>query len=420
MGDAMERIIFHIDVNSAFLSWEAVYRITRLGQEGDIRQEAAVIGGDESMRHGIVLAKSELAKSYGVETGEPIARARSKCPNLKTYPTRFDWYVTCSAKLMDLIRSKSVSLEQFSIDEAWCDMTGLVDSRQAAVDYAVSISREVKETLGFTVNIGISTNKLLAKMASGFKKPDMVHTLFPDEIKTKMWPLKVDKLMYVGGSTKKKLESLGIRTIGQLASIDIRIIETHLKKHGRMIHNYANGIDDSPVAAEREENKGYGNSMTIPYDVVTRQDAGHVILSLTETLCARMRNANVRASVLAVSYVDTDFTKRSKQCSLENSIVSVAAVYEEAMKLLDVLWDKATPLRQLGVYAMKITREEYHQYTLFEDVAKQEKQEKLDDAIARIRKKFGDNAVFRASYMDSSIPHISEGLSRKKDTTPKD
>ncbi len=410
----MESIIFHIDVNSAFLSWEAVYRLQVLGEEYDIRKECAAVGGDKQQRHGIVLAKSDSAKAYGVVTGEPLVKAAAKCPELKVYPPRFDWYVVCSRRLMDYLRQKSAGLEQFSIDEAWCDMTGVVSDRAKAALYAQEIAAYVREKLGFTVNIGISVNKLLAKMASGFKKPDMVHTLFPEELPAKMWPLPVSKLMYVGSATAKKLSDLGIRTIGDLAATDGKILEAHLKKHGRMIHEYANGIDTSPVLTHKQEEKSYGNAMTVPFDVVGEEQARHVVMSLAETLCARLRAAKVKAVSLGVSITDTDFNKRSKQCMLDNPVNNVNVITDKAMELLLQMWNKKTPLRLLGVSAVKITDSEYHQYSLFEEPDTVEKQARLDEAIDRIRSKFGDDAIFRASFMQSSIPHIGTGLSRRK------
>ncbi|MGN0481676.1 MAG: DNA polymerase thumb domain-containing protein [Lachnospiraceae bacterium] len=410
----MDRIIFHVDVNSAFLSWEAVYRLRVLKQENDIRKEIAVIGGDKEKRHGIVLAKSDSAKSYGVVTGEPLIKAASKCPKLNVYQPRFDWYVECSNRLMNYLGNKSAGLEQFSIDEAWCDMTGMFSNSSEAVEYAKAMASYIREELGFTVNIGISENKLLAKMASGLKKPDMVHTLFREELPDKMWKLKCSKLMYVGKATTDRLSMLGIRTIGELAKMDVNILEAHFKKHGRMIWEYANGIDNSPIETKKQEGKSYGNEMTVPFDVTGYDTAKHIIMSLAETLCARLRKIGVKATSLAVSYTDGDFNRKSRQCILDNPADTVSIITENAMVLLKEMWDGKNPLRLIGVHAVKITDTDYHQYSLFEKPEDIEKQKRLDEAIDSIRKKFGDNSVFRASYMNSNIPHISEGLSRKK------
>ena len=410
----MNRIIFHVDVNSAFLSWEAVYRLRVLKEKNDIRKEIAVIGGDKEKRHGIVLAKSDSAKGYGVVTGEPLIKASSKCPGLNVYLPRFDWYVECSNRLMDYLHSKSAGLEQFSIDEAWCDMTGLFSNSFDAVEYAKAMASYIREEMGFTVNIGISENKLLAKMASGFKKPDMIHTLFKDELPEKMWRLKCSRLMYVGRATADRLSMLGIRTIGELAAMDVNILEAHFKKHGRMIWEYANGIDNSPIETKKQEGKSYGNEMTVPFDVTGYDTAKHIVMSLAETLCARLRKIGVKATSLAVSYTDADFNRKSKQCTLDNPTNTVNIVTQNAMKLLEEMWDGRNPLRLIGVHAVKITDTDYHQFNLFEEPKDIEKQERLDKAIDSIRRKFGDNAVFRASYMKSDIPHIGEGLSRKK------
>ena len=220
----MERIIFHIDVNSAFLSWEAAYRIRELGETEDLRQIASVVGGSEESRHGIVLAKSELAKRCGVTTGEPLVDARRKCPGLVTVPSNFPIYVKYSNAMMKILEDYSPDIEQYSIDESFVDMTGMQNLFGPPIEVAHKIKDRIYNELGFTVNIGISTNKLLAKMASDFKKPNLVHTLFPEEVPTKMWPLPVSDLFFVGRQTTKRLHALGIFTIGDLAKTDKKII----------------------------------------------------------------------------------------------------------------------------------------------------------------------------------------------------
>ena len=222
--DGKERVIFHIDVNSAFLSWEAVYRLYHLGGTVDLRKEVSAVGGDMAMRHGIILAKSIPAKKYHIKTGETILEARQKCPDLMLVPPNYRLYEQCSKAFMDILRKYSPSVEQYSIDEAFVDMTGTDKLWGSPMEAANRLKNEIRDTLGFTVNIGISENKLLAKMASDFEKPDRVHTLWKSEIRKKMWPLPVSDLFFVGRATAKKLFSLGIQTIGQLAQADPAVL----------------------------------------------------------------------------------------------------------------------------------------------------------------------------------------------------
>ena len=284
----MKNIIFHIDVNSAFLSWEAVYRIAHKGGRRDLREIPSAVGGDMAMRHGIILAKSIPAKEYGIQTGETILEAQSKCPNLVLVPPNYSLYEKCSAAFMDILREYSDIVEQYSIDEAFVDMTASCRLFGEPVEMAEQIKDRIKEELGFTVNIGVSANKLLAKMASDFKKPDMVHTLYPEEIQSKMWPLPVSELFFVGRATAKKLFAVGIKSIGELAAAAPVWLKSILKKQGEVIWGFANGIDLSPVLDQPPANKGYGNSTTTPYDVTDVETADRVLLALAETVGNRL------------------------------------------------------------------------------------------------------------------------------------
>ena len=317
--DGKERVIFHIDVNSAFLSWEAVYRLYHLGGTVDLRKEVSAVGGDMAMRHGIILAKSIPAKKYHIKTGETILEARQKCPDLMLVPPNYRLYEQCSEAFMDILRKYSPSVEQYSIDEAFVDMTGTEKLWGAPMEAANRLKNEIRDTLGFTVNIGISENKLLAKMASDFEKPDRVHTLWKSEIRKKMWPLPVCDLFFVGRATAKKLFSLGIQTIGQLAQADPAVLKSHLKKHGEVIWAFANGMDISVVQSEPPINKGYGNSTTIAFDVVDASTAKLVLLALAETIGARLRAVGARAEVIAVGIKLYDLSYVSHQMTLRNA-----------------------------------------------------------------------------------------------------
>lgn len=394
----MNRIIFHIDVNNAFLSWEALYRIRELGETQDLRTIPSAIGGDRESRHGIILAKSMPARAYGVKTAETIGEAMKKCPNLMIVPPRRWIYDENSQKLMDLLREYSSVIEKFSIDEAFADMTGTSD---AILSEPLTIAEELRQTihdrLGFTVNIGVSTNKLLAKMASDFEKPDKVHSLFPGEIREKMWPLPIRDLLFVGRSTEQKLYNLGIRTIGDLANSDRDIICRHLGKHGSMIHNYANGIDEAPVAAEAAESKGYGNSTTISHDVTDPREAKDILRALCASVGRRLQKDHVRAGVVAVSIKNSSFMRCSHQCTLDTATDSPEELYEHSCRLFDKCWD-GTPIRLLGVSTSKITKETLRQLNLF-DQEKIEKQQRLDSAIDTIRNRFGKDAIVQAGTL---------------------
>ena len=392
-----KKVVFHIDVNSAFLSWEAVYRMTVLGEEEDLRLIPSIVGGDREKRHGVVLAKSTPAKKYGIKTGEPIAHALQKCPELVIVPGRHAMYEEYSAKFMAILREYSPVVEQYSIDEAFVDMTGMEQLFGPPVACAHKIKDRIRRELGFTVNIGISANRLLAKMASDFEKPDKVHTLFPEEIEQKMWPLPVEELFFVGKATAAKLHTLGIRTIGELAKSDREMLHTHLKSTGDTIWNFANGRDDGLGARKGQEAKGYSNETTLAHDVTEKKEAEEILLALVEQVSGRLRADGKKAEVISVGIKDAWFISSSHQCVLTNPTAGTRELYEHACRLLSEFWD-GRPIRLLNFSVSRLTEEEIRQLTLFDttDYEKQEKAEKVMDAI---REKFGAGAVKRATFL---------------------
>lgn len=408
-----DKVIFHIDVNSAFLSWEAAYRINILEETLDLRDIPSAIGGDVEKRKGIILAKSIPAKKYNIQTGEPVISALSKCPNLTIVKPNYELYVKCSKAFMAILKEYTPLVEQYSIDEAYMDMTGTEGLYGSPVTIANIIKDRINKELGFTVNIGVSSNKLLAKMAGDFKKPDLVHTLFPHEIEEKMWPLNVGELFFVGRATEKKLKMLGINTIGKLAKADINLLRSHLKKQGEVIQHYANGIDSMQVIHETIPNKGYGNSTTIPFDVNSSDNAKLVLLSLCETVCSRLRADNVKASCISVTLVDTYFEYSSHQKKLASATHITNEIYEYICTAFDELWDHKTPIRQLGVHTSKITDDKTYQYNIF-DTVKYDKYEKLDKAIDEIRNKYGEDSIMRAPFLYSKLDHMAGGISKEK------
>lgn len=394
------RIIFHVDVNSAFLSWEAVYRMKVLGEILDLRNIPSAVGGDISKRHGIILAKSTLAKQYNIVTGEPIQQALQKCPNLVLVPPRHDLYEQYSRQLLQVLYQYTPDIEPFSIDEAFLDMTGACINYKSPEDAANTMKEQVKRELGFTVNIGISSNKLLAKMASDFKKPNLIHTIFPCEIPSKMWPLPLEELFFVGRSTSKILQSLGLKTIGDIANTDIHILKAHLgTKHGQIIYNNARGINEDLVETSVSPNKGYGNSTTLSQDVTDYETANLVLLSLSETVAARLRADDVKCNCITVELTDCDFNHQSHQTTILSPTNTTNIIYQTACQLLTEFW-KGSPLRLLGVRATKLSTEDYTQISLF-DLSTNEKLEKLDKALDNIRGRFGKNSIKRASFLET-------------------
>lgn len=404
----MDKIIFHIDVNSAFLSWEAVDRINRRKAAGvtiegikdeirDIREMKVAIGGDISTRHGVILAKSIPAGRCNVRTGESIVEAKKKCPELMVIPPNHEMYKKYSEAFMRILREYTPDVEQFSIDEAFMDMTGTRLLFGEPIEAAVKIKERIKNELGFTVNIGISSNKLLAKMASDFEKPDKIHTLFPEEIQKKMWGRPVSELFFVGSSTAAKLAMMGIKTIGELAETDVEILRLHLKKQGEVIWNFANGVDFSVVQSEPSKNKGYGNSTTISYDVKDSDTAKLILLSLTETVAERLRKDGVRIETVSVGIKDNNFKSSSHQRVLTEPTNVTSEIYSVVCTLFDELWD-GTPIRLLGVQTSKVVEKDIgRQLTLFDD-GNHEKMEKLDEAVDKMRNKYGRDIVKLASF----------------------
>lgn len=398
----MENIIFHIDVNSAFLSWEAVYRLAHCGGSLDLRQVVSAVGGDAALRHGIILAKSIPAKRYGIKTGETILEARKKCPELVLVPPNYGLYEKCSAAFMNILREYSDVVEQYSIDEAFVDMTESCHLFGTAKETAERIKDRIKEELGFTVNVGISRNKLLAKMASDFKKPDRVHTLYPEEIPHKLWPLAISDLFFVGRATAQKLLAMGIRTIGELAAAEPAWVKSIWKKPGEMLWGFANGIDLSPVLKEPPANKGYGNSTTTPCDVTNLQTARKVLLALTETVSSRLRADAVQAGVVAVGIRYADLTYVSHQRKLQSSTNLTLELYEAACVLFEELWN-GSPIRHLGVHTGMVQEEALVRQLQLFDETDYEKLVKADKAVDSIRKRYGRDAVMRAVFLKQPV-----------------
>lgn len=400
----MEPIIFHLDVNSAYLSWTAISLLEQ-GQTQDLRLIPSVIGGDQSKRRGVVLAKSLPAKAYGIRTGEPIANALRKCPQLVLASPDHKMYAACSRQLMEYLSCLCPQIEQVSIDECYMDFTSIAHLYPSYMEAARQIKDSISKQFHFTVNIGISNRKVLAKMASDFQKPDRIHTLFTEEIKEKLWPLPIDRLYMCGRSSAQTLRKLEILTIGDLAKSDPAILTAHLKSHGLLLHQYANGVDASLVAASPAAAKGIGNSTTLKEDVTDREAALPVLLWLAESVASRLRKAGQSASMVSCEIKYSTFRSVSHQKTLPSPTNSSDVIYEIACCLFDELWNHS-PIRLLGIRTSKLTAEnEPVQMSLLDlqmanaSSRQEQKQQRLNQALDQIKEKYGDSAIVRGSLL---------------------
>lgn len=392
----MDRKILHVDVNNAFLSWTAVDLLNK-GFNVDIRTIPAVIGGDEERRTGIVLAKSMIAKACGVVTGEPLNQARLKCNNLQIFKPDHKYYHECSDKLYKLLLEYTDHIERFSIDECFMDMTNFLMNKTIE-EIAKEINGRVKEELGFTVNIGIAENKLLAKMASDFSKPDKIHTLYKNEIENKMWPLPVEELFMLGRKTAPKLYNMGIKTIGDLAKSDEKMIVRKFGKQGKMMWEYANGIDNSEVNYIEEKPKGIGNSVTTPKDINTISELEEIVWLLTEKVAYRLRMEKMIATTVDVQLKTSNFEVSSHQGKLEYATSSTKIIYEKAKKLLKELYKKGDKIRLVGVRVDGLLDKEEKQLSFFE-TEKNDKEQKLDETLDMLKNKYGYEKITNATRL---------------------
>ena len=398
----MKRIVFHIDVNSAFLSWEASRRVSE-GKE-DLRLIPSCIGGNPEKRTSIVLAKSIPAKKYNINTGEPISMALRKCPDLVIAPPDFSLYDKCSKAFIDVCKNYTPVVEQFSVDECFLDMTGMERIYPDPIKVAYEIKERIKSELGFTVNVGIGNNKLCAKMASDFEKPDRVHTLFENEVSQKMWKLPVRDLISVGRTTAEKLEKAYVKTIGDLAQMPLQRVQTIVgKKLGEQLYNYSKGIDDSQVIGTPQNPKGYSAETSFENNIVTREQAHRVLLDTTDSVAFRVRNDKAKAYCVAVNIRTIDFKNKSHQRHLEFATDITTEIFNVAKVLFDELWDGYTPIRLIGVSLTDITRESSEQLSLFSAEAdNKDRERKIDKTVDNLRNRFGTTIISRGMTTDNT------------------
>ena len=395
----MPRRILHIDVNNAFLSWSAVYMLKH-GSKVDIRTIPSIIGGDENKRSGIVLAKSPVAKKFGIVTGEPIYFAKKKCNNLQIFKGDFNIYREYSKAFYSILTQYSDKVERFSIDECFVDMTDVMKDKDI-VKIAYEIKNRIYKELGFTVNVGVASNKLLAKMASDFEKPNKVHTLFDSEIQSKMWPLNIADLYGIGKMTIPKLLKMNIKTIGDLAQSDKKYILRKFGKYGNMIWEHANGIDNSPVEERNQPPKSIGNQETLPKDLYTKEEIEKVLSQIAEEVTYRLRKYNLLGTVISVSLRTNKFEDYSHQKKLLNPTSNTKEVIIAAKDVLKEMELKG-PIRQVGLKLDRLTSSEEYQISLFDEDSNKtshNKLDKLDKTLDELKAKYGYTKITRGSSL---------------------
>ncbi|MBR3199399.1 MAG: DNA polymerase IV [Bacilli bacterium] len=394
-----ERVIFHIDVNNAFLSWTAVY-LLKNGFNKDIRKVPSIIGGDEHSRRGIVLAKSPVAKKYGIVTAEPIYQARKKCPILEIYPSNYSWYQEKSNELMSYLKNYSPDQEQLSVDECFLDMTGMKYIYDDLIELAYKIKDEIKTKFGYTVNIGIANNKLCAKMASDFEKPDKVHTLFNNEIKEKMWPLPVNDLYMCGKKTAEQLNKLNIKTIGDLANTNSKILEKYFKSYGKYLKEAANGIDNSKVEKRKSKNKSISTTTTLPHNYKDIDSLKMIVLNQVEEITRELRDKKLYAKTVGVIFKNKDFISYSAQETFDKPTDNTKEILNKTYKVLEENY-KEDEIRLIGVRLSNLTQEKQEQISLFEE-NKEEGEDILQKTMDKINNKFGKSLINPASFNNIS------------------
>ena len=401
-------LVFHVDANSAYLSWTAAALLER-GYRKDIREIPSAIAGDPENRHGIILTKSIPAKRYGIKTGESLLEARQKCPELEVYPPDYDLYLICSEAMYKVLLEYTPVIQRYSVDECFCDMTRSGTLRENPVRLAVEIKERIKRELGFTVNIGIGRNKVCAKMAGELKKPDMVHTLWPEEIPGKLWPLPVRELFMVGHASEKKLRNIGIYTIGDLAKANRILLKSLLKSHGLLIHDYANGIDDSEVTINEDIiQKGIGNGLTYAYDLETAEDIYRELLALCERVSGRLRRLGRYAGRISVYLRSSTLHGYSHQVKLYGKINTASEIFKTARCLVEEMWRKE-PVRAMSISVSDLSGGDSLQLSMF-DGGNREKAEALDRAVDTIRDMYGTRSIFRGTFAIGSVDPVQGGV----------
>ena len=389
----------HIDVNNAFLSWTAL-ELLQNGSKYDIRNSYAVIGGDPSARKGIVLAKSNPAKKQGVVTAETLYSAKKKCPVLRVYKPNYSFYQKMSNSMFQLLYKYTPDIEIASIDECYLDYTPIKHIYGDPLDFAKKIQSEIYENLGFTVNIGIANNKLCAKMASDFEKPFKIHTLYENEVISKMWPLRVGELFGIGKKTVPKLEKLNIYTISDLANSDLNKLSKYFKNQAQYLINRANGIDEAKVVSTPPERKGIGNEITLPKDIETKDEVFNCFKILSEQISARLKKMGKYALTITIILKDNLFIRSTHQKKLLNAIRNSEDILKIAKELyLEMKYEK--PIRLIGIRVNNLTDMVIHQVSIFENNI--EESIKLEKTVDDLKEKYGTKIIKNLNDIDKKF-----------------
>lgn len=389
------RKILHVDLNNCYASIECLHQPHLWGK-------AMSVGGDVEARHGIILSSTYEAKAYGIKVGETLGDAQAKCPGLIILPPNYPLYLRFSRLVRNILEQYSDQVEPFGLDESWVDVTG----ERSATLVGNEIRNRIKRELGLTVSVGVSFNKIFAKLGSDYKKPDATTVFTQDNYKEKIWPLPVSDLLGVGRATTRKLALRSVRTIGQLATTDLVILKSWLGKWGEYLHAFANGLDSSPVARKTDDEiiKSIGNSITAPRDLLNEQDVKLVFYNLAESVASRLRDNGFKGKVVQISLRDNDLYSFERQLTLKRPTDVSNILVNAAMELLNRHYSWHKPLRSIGIKAAQLCpTDQPQQYTLFEDPVKEMKQQSLEKAIDLIRNKYGHYSITRALCKEDTL-----------------
>lgn len=397
------RTILHCDLNNFYASVECLDR-------PDLADKPVAVGGNEESRHGIILAKNMLAKQKGVKTGEALWQAKQKCPGLIILPPHMEKYIRFSEMAREVYLRYATRMESFGIDECWLDITAKAKTLENAEIIANEIRETIKKELGITISVGVSYNKIFAKLGSDMKKPDAVTVITPQNFKEKVWPLPADDLLFVGRATKRKLGNLNIFTIGDIAQTHIEILKDALGKWGQTVYEYANGLDSSPVSYfdEHSEVKSIGNSITTPRDLVNLNDIKQVFYVLCESVAFRLRKHGLKGNTIQIHIRSNNFDVIERQSVLPNHCNTCALMIDTCMELFKKSYSLKTPVRSLGVRMTGLIpeNEDSFQLSLFETQNPDSKYDKLERKIDDIRGRYGHHSIHRAIELrDSELQH---------------
>ncbi len=392
----MKRIILHIDVNSAFLSWSAI-KLLEEGYSKDIRDEISVIAGDPKKRHGVIVAASIPAKKIGIKPPINLFEAKKKCKNLIVVSPDYNFYSKKSKELMCFLKSLFSDVEQYSVDECFVDYTGFRKLYGNEVDFAYKLKDEIYKRFKFTVNIGIGNNKLSAKMASDFEKPNKVHTLYLNEFKEKVWGMDISNLFMAGKASCKKLRELNINKIGELASADLNMLIRNLKSQGKLLYEYANGIDNSEInSSSYEDKKGIGFSRTLEYDMDDKDEIYKYLYYFSKDISKELREKNIYASTLVITIRNNEFKTYNHQQKYLNGINLANDIYEKAKELFNQTWNKE-PIRLIGLRVSELSDSNHFQLSIFDEITDNVEEEKIQNIIDKINNNYGKEIINRGN-----------------------